>query len=53
MSVPWFLDSLGVLATAKTPPATGEFVADDLPMFSTKTENFFIPDVGLLLRMVV
>eukprot|EP00752_Nemacystus_decipiens_P008785 g7839.t1 len=36
----------GVGARSKTPPATGEFVADDLPIFSTMTENFFITDVS-------
>lgn len=37
----------GVPAGAKTPPATGEFVADDLPFFSTRKPNFFIPDVSV------
>eukprot|EP00903_Cladosiphon_okamuranus_P006282 g6164.t1 len=36
----------GVGARSKTPPATGEFVADDLSIFSTATDNFFIPDVS-------
>ncbi|CAN0540060.1 unnamed protein product [Ectocarpus sp. 12 AP-2014] len=36
----------GVSPSTKTPPDTGDFVADDLPFFSTRTNNFFIPDVN-------
>lgn len=43
----WSRLCAGVAAQAKTPPATGEFVADDLPFFSTRKENFFIPDVSI------
>ncbi|CAM9886213.1 unnamed protein product, partial [Hapterophycus canaliculatus] len=41
-----FYLTTGVPHNLKTPPATGEFVADDLPFFSTRTDNFFIPDVS-------
>ncbi|CAN0178442.1 unnamed protein product [Ascophyllum nodosum] len=36
----------GVAAQTKTPPHTGDFIADDLPFFSTRSANFFIPDVS-------
>lgn len=49
-SFPRFAPSLfpetGVPASAKMPAPTGFFVADDLPFFSTNTENFFITDVS-------
>ncbi|CBJ29304.1 conserved unknown protein [Ectocarpus siliculosus] len=38
--------TVGVKPSMKTPPDTGDFVADDLPFFSTSTNNFFIPDVS-------
>ncbi|CAN0114249.1 unnamed protein product [Pylaiella littoralis] len=43
--VHYYLTTAGIPRDAKTPPMTGMFVADDLPFFSTKKDNFFIPDV--------
>ncbi|CAM9562254.1 unnamed protein product [Discosporangium mesarthrocarpum] len=34
----------GCAAKTKTPPMTGDFVADSLPFFSARTNNFFVTD---------